>query len=64
MPASVALNGEYGLENVALSVPCVIGNKGVEKVLEINLSEEEKEKLKESADKLKQFDVAPSPILG
>jgi len=56
MPASVMLQGEYGLDGVALSVPCVIGNKGVEKVLEINLSEEEAAKLKESAMKLKQYD--------
>lgn len=56
MPASVMLEGEYGLENVALSVLCVIGNKGVEKVLEIDLSKEEAAKLKESASKLKQYD--------
>jgi L-lactate dehydrogenase len=57
MPASVVLQGEYGLNNVALSVPCVVGSKGVEKVLEINLSEEEMGKLKESAAKLKKYDV-------
>lgn len=57
MPASVMLQGEYGLNNVALSVPCVIGAKGVEKVLEINLSDEEKVKLQESAAKLKEYDI-------
>jgi L-lactate dehydrogenase len=57
MPASVVLHGEYGLDNVALSVPCVIGTNGVEKVLEINLSEEEAGKLKESAVKLKEYDI-------
>lgn len=57
MPASVMLQGEYGENNVALSVPCVIGSKGVEKVLEINLSEEEMGKLKESAAKLKEYDI-------
>jgi L-lactate dehydrogenase len=56
MPVSVILRGEYGIDNVALSVPCVIGNNGVEKVLEINLSEEETKNLKESAVKLKEFD--------
>jgi L-lactate dehydrogenase len=56
MPASVVLQGEYGINNVALSVPCVIGAKGVEKVLEINLSEEEMAKLKESAAKLKKYE--------
>lgn len=56
MPASVTLQGEYGIENVALSVPCVIGSKGAEKILEISLSEEEAIKLKESAAKLKEYD--------
>jgi L-lactate dehydrogenase len=56
MPVSVVLKGEYGLDNVALSVPCVIGANGVEKVLEINLSEEEAEKLKASAARLKEYD--------
>jgi L-lactate dehydrogenase len=57
MPASVVLQGEYGIDGVALSVPCVIGSKGVEKVLAINLSDEEMEKMKASAAKLKEYDI-------
>lgn len=54
VPVSVSLNGEYGLSGLCLSIPTIIGNKGAEQVLEINLSEEEEEKLKRSADELKE----------
>lgn len=54
-PVSVVLSGEYGLSNVALSVPCVLGENGVEKILEINLSNEEKNRLLYSAEVLKSF---------
>lgn len=52
-PISVSLNGEYGLDGLCLSIPTVIGGKGAEQILEINLSEEEREKLKKSAEELK-----------
>lgn len=55
-PVSVTLNGEYGVNGVALSVPCEIGSKGVEKILEIELSKEEKEKMFKTASILKEFD--------
>ncbi len=54
LPVSVELDGEYGLEGIALSVPSLVGQNGVEKVLELPLSEQEKEKLKSSADALKK----------
>ena len=50
---SVSLNGEYGLDGLCLSIPTIVGNKGAEQVLEISLSDEEKEKLKKSAEELK-----------
>ncbi|HJD01746.1 MAG TPA: L-lactate dehydrogenase [Candidatus Mediterraneibacter excrementavium] len=52
-PISVSLNGEYGLDGLCLSIPTVIGNKGAEQILEISLSEEEKENLRKSAEELK-----------
>lgn len=51
--ASVALNGEYGFEDIYLGVPIIMGAQGVERVLEIDLSEEEKEALKASAAAVK-----------
>ena len=44
MPASMLLEGEYGEENVFAGVPCVIGKNGVEEVIELPLTEEEKAK--------------------
>ncbi len=53
-PVSVSLGGEYGLSGLCLSIPSVIGRGGAEQVLEISLSEEENEKLKRSAEELKE----------
>lgn len=49
VPASAYLNGEYGLSDIFFGVPVQIGMKGVEKIIEYKLSEEEKEALKKSA---------------
>ncbi len=55
LPISSILNGEFGIKNVALSLPCVIGANGVHKVLEISLDKKELECLKKSAEKLKKI---------
>ena len=52
LPISVLPRGEYGLENIALSLSTVVGHEGVEKVLEIPLSPEESAALHESAAQL------------
>lgn len=54
MPISVYLKGEYGLEGLCLSIPSIVGKNGLEKVLDIPLSEDEKKKLEDSANQLKQ----------
>ena len=54
LPVSVELNGEYGLNGVALSIPSIVGRSGVEQILEIPLSVQEKRMLIRSADSLKQ----------
>jgi len=43
LPCAAYLNGEYGVKNLYAGVPVVIGKNGVEKVVEINLTDEEKE---------------------
>lgn len=53
-PVSVCLEGEYGLSDLCLSIPAVIGQGGAEQVLEISLSEEESRKLGNSAAELKE----------
>lgn len=54
-PCSVALNGEYGEENVAAGVPCVIGKDGVEQIITMPLSPEEMDKFHQSCDILRRF---------
>ncbi len=55
LPVCSLLKGEYGINNVCLSSPSIIGRNGVEKVLEIDLSDEEKEALEKSAEAVKSF---------
>ena len=54
-PCSTALFGEYGEENVAAGVPCVIGKDGMEGVVEVALTEEEQKKFHDSCDILRSF---------
>lgn len=49
LPAAVYLQGEYGLNDLYLGVPCRLGCGGVEEILEINLTDDEKEALHRSA---------------
>ena len=48
MPCAAYLNGEYGVKDIYAGVPVIIGKNGVEKVIEINLSSEEKEQFDKS----------------
>jgi malate dehydrogenase len=48
LPCATKLNGEYGVKNLFLGVPTVIGSSGVEKVIELKLTEEEQGKLNAS----------------
>jgi malate dehydrogenase len=53
VPVSIRLNGEYGLSDVYLGVPVVLGREGIEKVIELDLNKEEKALLHQSADAVK-----------
>lgn len=55
LPISTTLNGEYGIHDVALSVPCIIGQNGIENILEIPLVEEEISALQSSGESLKNL---------
>ena len=48
-PCSALLDGEYGMKDISIGVPCIIGKNGIEKIVEIDLTDAEKAKLKESA---------------
>lgn len=48
-PCSALLDGEYGLKDISIGVPCIIGKNGIEKIVEIDLTDAEKAKFAESA---------------
>jgi len=48
LPCAAYLNGEYGVKNIYAGVPVVIGNKGIEKVIEIKLDKLEKRNFDDS----------------
>ena len=50
LPCSAWLQGEYGMKDLFLGVPCKLGRKGLEKILEVQLTAEETAALKKSAD--------------
>ena len=53
IPVATALDGEYGYSDVTIGVPAVIGREGVEKIIELELNDEEKEWIKKSVDSVK-----------
>lgn len=53
LPSIAYLEGEYGMNGIYMGVPTILGAGGIEKILEIDLNEEEKELLNKSADSVK-----------
>lgn len=53
VPVSIRLDGEYGLKDVYLGLPVVLGKNGIEKVIELDLTEEELGLLQQSANAVK-----------
>ena len=49
-PCSALLEGEYGLTDLTIGVPVILGKNGIEKIVEIDLTEDEKALLSQSAD--------------
>jgi len=49
-PCSVLLEGEYGLNDLCIGVPVVLGKNGIEKIIELELTDAEKDHMKESAE--------------
>ncbi len=49
LPCAAYLEGEYGYKDLFMGVPCIIGGKGIEKIVEIPLTEDEKAMLAKSA---------------
>lgn len=55
LPCSVALEGEYGQSDIAIGVPVVLGKDGWEKIIDLNLSEDEKAAFAKSAEAVRSM---------
>ena len=55
LPCAVFLNGEYGVKNIYAGVPVIIGENGVEKIIELKLTDEEKENFKKSINAVEEL---------
>ncbi|WP_039043968.1 malate dehydrogenase [Sporosarcina sp. ZBG7A] len=53
IPAIAYLEGEFGMDGIYLGVPTVLGKDGIEKIIELELTDEEKQALSKSADSVK-----------
>ena len=62
MPCAAHLNGEYETKNLYAGVPVIIGSKGVEKIIEIKLSEEEKLNFQNSIKSVEDLFIAAQKI--
>ena len=55
IPCAANLSGQYGFKDIYVGVPTIIGNKGVEKIIEINLNEIEKLNFSKSIESVKNL---------
>ena len=62
LPCACYLNGEYGFKNIYAGVPVIIGSNGVEKIIELNLSNLEKENFRKSVQSVKDLYNAAKKI--
>tara|TARA_Y100000591_G_scaffold217799_1_gene189346 strand:+ start:7619 stop:8575 length:957 start_codon:yes stop_codon:yes gene_type:complete len=62
LPCAAYLNGEFGVKNLYVGVPVIIGKNGVEKVIEINLNEEEKKNFDNSIKAVRDLYSAAQKI--
>jgi malate dehydrogenase len=53
-PCSALLNDEYGLSDLCIGVPVILGKNGIEKIIELDLDDSEYEHLKQSAESVKK----------
>jgi malate dehydrogenase len=55
MPCAVYLQGEYGIQNLYVGVPAKLGARGLEQVIEVDLTESEQKLLRKSADAVSEL---------
>ncbi|MGE0736161.1 MAG: malate dehydrogenase [Alphaproteobacteria bacterium] len=64
LPCAAWLNGQYGLKDIYVGVPCVIGAGGVERVVEISLTADEKAMFNKSVDSVKGLIELTKKLMG
>ena len=64
LPCAVYLNGEYGVKNIYAGVPVIIGKNGVEKIIELKLSNDEKNNFNKSIQAVEDLFAAAIKIDG
>jgi len=62
LPCAVYLDGEYGSKDIYAGVPVIIGSGGVEKIIELELSDKEKINFEKSVDTVKELFSAAQKI--
>jgi malate dehydrogenase len=55
LPCAALLEGEYGIKDSVIGVPVKLGKKGIEQIIELELTDEEKQKLYDSAEGVKEL---------
>jgi malate dehydrogenase len=55
LPCAASIEGEYGINGLFVGVPCKLGARGIEKIIEIELTPDEKAALQKSADSVKEL---------
>ena len=64
LPCAAYLEGEYGVNGLFVGVPVKLGSRGIEKIYELNLTEDERVSLKKSADAVQELVDVLEPHLG
>jgi malate dehydrogenase len=54
-PCAAYLNGEYGMKNTYMGVPVILGKEGVERIVEIKLTKEEKAQFRKSCTSVRKL---------
>jgi malate dehydrogenase len=54
LPCTAYLEGEYGIEGLYMGVPCKLGPRGIEQIVELDLSDDEQEALRKSAGAVRE----------
>jgi malate dehydrogenase len=55
LPCAAYLNGEYGVKDLFIGVPTVIGKNGIEKVLEVKMNDSEQQMFNKSVDTVREL---------